>query len=505
MTKKLLSLLFVLVAGLSFTPGFASHQMASELTYIQIAANTYVVRLTFHRDCAGISEATTYPLKLTSQGCNPGRTINMTKANPTSGTVGTPFCPSTPNSCTATSGNYQKFIYTAIVTFSPAELSCNNWKFSVLFTDGNRPQTANVPGSPAMYIEAFMRTDNQTQVFNNSPEFNNLTPGVALVNQNEPATFSWLAYDPDGDSLSYSLVAPLSAANTPVSYNPGFTAKKPFAASTIALDSLTGVISFAAPLFSTLGPEKNKYNIAVKVTEWRRIGGVLIIVGDITRDMMVVVKNNAANSNPTFTATLNNQPVNPTQIIRIRPGTNMSLQLTGTDNNPGDVMQLTTDATSILPGATFTPSAAGNHAGTINWAVPPTAVTDVPYFFTVKVTDNACSLMGFETRTVGIVVTSAGTTTGTPELVKASGHIIVFPNPFQGQVTFKFNLRAACYQKLVIYNALGQQVDQIEFKNQSPGIQEVIWEKGAKMPGGHYTAKLISANQLSQVIRFAKQ
>ncbi|KAA9331999.1 FlgD immunoglobulin-like domain containing protein [Adhaeribacter soli] len=504
MTKKLLPVLICLLGILSGTQSFASHQMASELTYTQIAYSTYVVQLTYHRDCSGATESATYPLKIVSQGCNQGRTINLNKLNPTTGTVGTPYCPSASNTCTSTSVNYQKFTYQATFTFSPAEMNCSDWTLSVLF-DGVRPVTVNVPSQPAMYVEAYLRIDNQTQLVNNSAKFNPLTPVVPILNQHMPATLSYKASDEDGDSLSYSLVPALSAANTAVTYNPGYSAQTPLPSSTpFTIDPKTGVISFVAPAYSTFGPDKNKYTVAVKVTEWRHLGGAPVIVGTTTRDMIIIIKDNAANANPTFTSIANNQAINNTDIITVRPGGTLNLQLTGIDSNAGDIVQLTTDAPSVLPGATFTPSSGGNHAGTLTWTPSATVNTGVPYYFTVKVTDNACPLMGFSTQTMAVMVTSSGTATGITNARNKAESILAYPNPFQDAIIFKVNLHHTAKQTLVILNALGQEVDRVSLQGKAAGLQEVTWEKGRTIAKGQYVAKLIRENQVSQTIKFTK-
>lgn len=559
--KKLFLSLGMAFAGLfTFsTQSQASHQMASDLTYAAVAPNMYVVTLKFYRDCSGILEAATYPLSIKSPGCNTARpVVSMPKVGNTAGVVGSPYCTAALNNCTggATNLNYQEFTYQAVVTFSAAEMACPDWTLSVTFNDGNRPTVANVSGGPAMYVEAFLKVG--SGLSNNSPEFNAMSHPVPYINQKMPVAISCAGYEADGDSLSYRLVAPMSAANTNVTYKPiqgvsggsvinpnpnppyhpvsnpqvglipaisgnysplfpilscnfnwnetdAFGNIKQFVNGQfgITLDSITGLLYFTAPELVQANQAANKYSVAVQIDEWRKINGVVTKVGSVRRDMLIVIKDCGTNQNPSFTAVnANNQPLNSNDEIRLRPGTPLTMQIAGGDNNQGDLLQVESDVVANLPGATYIPPSGTSNTATITWTPSATDVRNAPYQFTVRIADNACPIKGYSTRTFAARVSNSGSVTGTKKEKVAPENLVVYPNPFQNEVSFRFNVASSKTQTVIIYNALGQKVDQLELNAQAGN--DVKWKNAAKFAAGQYIAKLVNGKAVLQTVKFTK-
>src|SRR5205085_7838859 len=85
-----------------------------------------------------------------------------------------------------------------------------------------------VQGSnPPMYIST--RLDNLNTNCNNSPHFTN-NP-IVFVCVGQSFVYNHGAQDPDGDSLAFSLVDPLTNRTTPITYLPGFSATSPITSS----------------------------------------------------------------------------------------------------------------------------------------------------------------------------------------------------------------------------------------------------------------------------------
>ncbi|MEJ7646684.1 MAG: gliding motility-associated C-terminal domain-containing protein [Chryseolinea sp.] len=102
------------------------------------------------------------------------------------------------------------------------------------------------------------------------------------------------AYDPDGDSLSYSLVVPFSdrvqevinyrSPNDQKFYTNFGTANEAGAGPpTFAINAVDGTLTWDAP--GAIG----EYNIAFHVIEWRKKNGVYYRVGYVRRDMQILV------------------------------------------------------------------------------------------------------------------------------------------------------------------------------------------------------------------------
>lgn len=219
--KKNLCLLFsfgaLLLAGFMFPlQTQAGHYMGSELTYLSVAPNVYVVTLKYYRDCGGIDLGTAETLNIKSVGCSAGRNIPL---NQSGGVVtGNPYCGTqTVSPCSGSAApNYQVRTYMNTITFTPAEIACQNWILST--SNGSRPAIGNLVDADLanLYTEAYLRLSATSP--NNSPEFYPYSVPIPYVCVNQNAVVSASASEPDGDSLSYELVRPLSAANSPIQY-----------------------------------------------------------------------------------------------------------------------------------------------------------------------------------------------------------------------------------------------------------------------------------------------
>gem|GEM_PF-1052854 len=224
----------------------ASHAQAGELTYFSLGNNQYRVRVTFYRDCGGITPPANFPLRCVSAGCN-STGSNLVTATllppagyptaPGSFTQFTPYCATATNvsTCTPTSTNSNSrtntiaINYEAVVTLPPAA----EWILSV--EESARPTLANISAN-TLRLEARLRNlitpvggGAPVVIQNNSPQFNTQTLPVPFVCWRQSSTISFSATDADrlnfdrsgrgrADSLVYSLDSPLNGCNTPETY-----------------------------------------------------------------------------------------------------------------------------------------------------------------------------------------------------------------------------------------------------------------------------------------------
>ncbi len=526
----------ILLAGL-MQPAGATHYQGSDLTYINIAPNMYVANLKLYRDCSGVAAPATATLNIKSVSCNNGRNLSMTKVG--GSRIGSPYCAAIAQSCTTTGPtNYEEVVFTATVTFSAAEQNCPEWLLS--WSECCRPSVANINGQDALYTEAMVRLG--TGINNSSPEFSPLNVPIPFVNYNQPISISVNAMEADGDSLVYSLVNPLKAYNDPIpfstypasvifnsdstkmaatpagtysssypvfSYDANWNQPMPLTAvQKFMFDPHAGSISFIPSAYDPVSPSaagKNKYVMVVKIDEYRKVAGAVTKVGSIRRDMMVNVMDCGPNQNPNIgSPVVNGQPVNANDIINLRPGTPMTMQFDAIDGNAADVVSLSSDVASALPGATFSKTTASKPTATINWTPSASHVSGRTYYFRVNVMDNACPVKGFSTFTFGVKVSATGGVTGINDKGLALQKFVAYPNPFTETVSFKLQVNAGADQHLVIYNTLGQQVDRITLKGFAAGEQTITWKNASKMANGQYIAKLISNQKEVQTIQFSK-
>lgn len=507
-----------------------SHFQGSDISYQHIGGNQYKVTVSLYRDCSGADLPSTVNLYYRTTGCTgSGTTTSMSLAGPT--VIGQDYCATISGGPPCGQGlptNYQRGTFEATVTLAPGR-----WSLSVEVNA--RPALANIQGETDFYTEAIL--DNTGGVANNSATFTTLP--AQFVGWKLPTVFSQLALDTDGDSLVYSLVPALQGCNdllpyqsflsstfidlTPIggtpcvgqlpagltSYSPTFplpsfviTGTCPLKQATpqFDFDPATGSMAFT-PLFYTPGTTvgqqaQNKYAVAVQVSEYRRrAGGGYAFVGSTRRDLLFVVVDCGPNQNPTLAPLrVNNNPTPRlvTDVIPVVAGQAVSLQLSATDANAGQLLTLSSNAEQLLPNSEFLPSGpALQPTATLAW-LPPATLRPGLYYCTVTTTDNACPTKGREARTLAFRVSN--TALGTTSARQATA-LAAVPTPFRGQVRFPLAQPGA--QTVTVADRLGRHVATLR---STPG-GEVVWQPGPEVPAGLYLARTADGRQVARLLR----
>jgi hypothetical protein len=178
--------------------------------------------------------------------------------------------------------------------------------YTISYREPNRNEHINnmtISGNEMFYIETRILIDPAIGT-NNSPRLmidpiDRSCAGVAFFHN--PG-----AFDPDTeDSLSYEMVIPFSARNTPVAgyklpNEPEFyggtnyqTASETGGPPTFSINAVTGDLRWDAPW------KLGEYNIAFNVVEHRKINGVWRRIGFVRRDMQILVED-CENERPTL-------------------------------------------------------------------------------------------------------------------------------------------------------------------------------------------------------------
>lgn len=374
----LLTLAFIQLSG----EAYASHAQSADITYQCLGGNQYQISVSFYRDCSGINAPNSVDVNLFSASCNQNFYITLNQA-PATGNEVTMVCSSVNTACSG--GTYpgvEEYIYQGIVTL-PAQ--CNDWVFSFsLCCRNNAINTINNPGDENIYVEA--QLNNLDFPCNNSPTFSN--PPVSYPCVGQTSCFNHGAYEPDGDSLYYSLLAPATGPGTTVTYVPGYSATQPLLSSPlVSFNSSTGDICVT--------PTNIEVTVlAVKVEEWRN--GVLM--GSVVRDIQLRT-----------IACSNNLPeisgINGTNEYSITAcaGSNLTFDIFSNDIDAGQNVTLTWN--NSISGATFTTNAASHQTATFSWTPSASNISSIPYCFTVNVADDNCPLTGLQVYSFCITVT----------------------------------------------------------------------------------------------------
>lgn len=225
---------------------YATHNRAGEITYTQISDLTYEITVTTY----------TYTLSNVDR-----EELEVEWGDGTFSTVERYDLLELPD-------YYQRNRYVAQHTFPGPGV------YTVLVQDPNRNfGVENIPNSVNTVFSV------KTTLFVNPDLGRNTTPVLLNPPINQAAQYRTFvhnpgAYDPDGDSLAYSLTACTGEDGEPIdSYS------LPPATSFLEMDERTGDLIWKTP------PDTGKYNLAIQIDEWRQ--GVKI--GSIIRDMQIDV------------------------------------------------------------------------------------------------------------------------------------------------------------------------------------------------------------------------
>ena len=283
MKKNLLLLTLLAILGINAR---ASHSIGGEITYEWITSSMYKIKLTLTVDCNSTPpSAATITVASASCSTTQIKTLPLVSTRDVS-----QLCDTSSNYCNGGSfPGVTEWVFEGIVTsLSP----CSDWVLSYdICCRNSSPANIVNPNSANFHIETTL--DNTVYLNNKSPYFVDDPRWYIPVNQTSYINAG--AYDANGDSLYFSMVAPKTAGGAPVSFMPGYSATEPFVSTPgTSINSQTGIIT-------TTPTAIGSGLITVKVDEFRN--GQFI--GSVSRDFITNAINNS-NTLPSITnATLN--------------------------------------------------------------------------------------------------------------------------------------------------------------------------------------------------------
>lgn len=348
--------LMILFGGLN--NAFATHVMGGDLTYKHISDSTYELKFLIYRDCnngqANIDQNITYWVyyKKTKKVFITNRRISLSSKGAFNVNPEAPNCV-VPSGVCIEAGEYVDTVTLGgdpdgyIVTWyrhernhaidnlrrcvsSSDNTSCNPTFWRPCNTSRNNPfgmvWTAEIPSY---------------KFKNSSPQF--LTAPVPYFCKGTTNYFNHVAFDPDGDSLYFENVTPLSpeaclaaspnpSQNNPpeaystvyknVVYQSGYSVTKPFGTSsaTIKVNGATGEIT-ANPTNS------GNYVIAIKISEYRvdPVTKKSTYLGAIRRDLQFIAGTCPSNTPPKLTS-------GGKTVYRVDPDSTLKFTFSGSDN-----------------------------------------------------------------------------------------------------------------------------------------------------------------------------
>lgn len=285
--------------------GFATHNRAGEIVYKHLGGTSFTYQIDVITYSEEGSPADKDSIQLSIWFCgneDPIGTITVQRAVKESFENG-----------------IQKNIY-RVPTYTFPGLGC----FWITIADPNRIEAIrNIPNSiqiPFTLIDTLQLLDPTFNDFNNSPVL--LQPPIDYAFSGFPFTHNPAAFDPDGDSLVYSLIPPYADPKNPVN---GYTSpdapqhelRKP---NTLTIDRFTGQLTWEnAQAIGT-------YNVAILIEEFR--DGKKI--GSQMRDMQIIVTD------------LNNEPpiLNAILDTCVYAGDTLRIPISVKENDPNQVVRM---------------------------------------------------------------------------------------------------------------------------------------------------------------------
>jgi len=335
---------------------FATHNRGGEITYINTGGNTYEFTITTCTDVGPQAQANRNELVI-DYGDGTQDTIPRIQV------ISQP-------------DDHDKNIYKGTHTYS------STGTFSITVKDPNRNAgILNIYPNSSQSSDAVVFALESTLLI--SPFFGNGNTSVQFDECPCPAVacvgfiycYNPQAVDPDGDSLSYELVAPLGEIGgniSPLGIPAVYDFPQNVGGGNLTIDPLSGTICWDSPAMV------GEFNFALKITEWR-FG---FVVGTVLRDIQLTVKGNCTNTPPTIDA--------PDEICVIA-GDNINFDVTANDVD-GDALILTGSGMPMNVNsspATF-PTIAGNTnvLGTFDWNTNCSHIKPGVYQVLFSVEDN---------------------------------------------------------------------------------------------------------------------
>jgi gliding motility-associated-like protein len=232
-----------------------------------------------------------------------------------------------------------------------------------------------------LVISPFIGTPNNSLVIEDCP-----CPEFACLNK--LYCYNLSAYDPDGDSLSYSLVPCRAEGCLEMSMPAIYTYPDEVGGGVLTIDSVSGTLCWDTPQVP------GEYNLAIKISEWRNG----FYVGSVLQDMQLTVQ--ACSNNPPVI-----QDVPDTCIFA---GDSVAIEFIATDPDAGDVVTVYgTGAVFHLtnnPAVFVEESAANSASGFFLWKPDCDQAAITPYTIIVHAEDNdpAVQLADLETFRVKV-------------------------------------------------------------------------------------------------------
>tara|TARA_B100000767_G_C19741539_1_gene526409 strand:- start:548 stop:1909 length:1362 start_codon:yes stop_codon:yes gene_type:complete len=392
------SLAITIVAISSYNMS-ATHLMGGEIVSQQISGLQYKITLTTYRDTIGVAMAPSANFSVKDTSGSVIMTFSTTYDSIISGNT-LPMYP------------YGVEVYFFIDTITLPYEGMFTIGWSNCCRNGAIQNITN-PLNQSMFLQTEMTA--MDSLSNSTPFF--LVPAAIFLPINTPWQYNPLPFDPDGDSLNWSLSFPLNNWNTAC---PGFTIPPASSSGPMTINPVTGTITWTA---NTLG----NFVATVLVEEYRN--GFKI--GSIRRDMQFITVT-TSNIGPQWNTA--NLPVDALGNIHINLIQNSSFQLDlsgySISGQPLYVEAYGEPFFTQPNPAAFTSVGSGVNdsiSANILWAPSASQTRSTPYILAIRLSD------GYLMQDLSLIFTVSTTVSAIDELCNS---FKAYPNPAYDHISF---------------------------------------------------------------------
>lgn len=353
------------------------HYSGGTISYTCLGGNFFTVNLDMYVNCAGVPVG---PQTIQFQNqC--GVVFQQNNVPLTLTEEVSPLCAAQINSSTCNGGlnpGFRRYRYSTSVFLSP----CNFWTISWNICCRNVAE--NLQNTPGIHVEAIL--NNQGGTCDNSPRF--ADNGVPFLCVNAPISYNPGASDPNGNPMQFQLVsARLDAANQ-VLYRAPYTGAQPITG--ISINPFSGQLDFTATVVGN-------YVVVIKVSTFNAAGQ---LVGSVMRDLLFVVR--ACSGNPPVANDISNitgvAAAGPSSVA-VCQGQTFCVDMVVSDPNPATVINLRSNAATLLPGSTFVVTGSNPAVGRLCWTAN---LALLPTNIFVEGGDGECPIENVASRSVYI-------------------------------------------------------------------------------------------------------
>ena len=436
MKKTLTLFCAILISVTSYSTHLMGGQIVANYLGTDSTGSQYALELTAYRDTVGIQMQLSAEFEIFSQD--------------TSGNYNYLFSSTVYYDSTNTGGvlsSVQSVYGVEVYTFHDTITLPGDGSYAIRWSEccrnGAIVNMSN-PLNESMKLLTYITVDSASP--NSSPSY--LTPPVSYLPVHTVWQYNPLPFDPDGDSLVWSLQVPLDDNGTVNGYE--FLSDSIYSDSNavFSLDSVTGSLTWSAKLVG--------HFVASFVIEEYRNGTK---IGEMRRDMQFIVIPDTSNAMPNI-SNMQSVPTNSGgyPYVKINPGQNYQLHLIANDADLNDILDMEAFGESF--GLSISPSnlsvgltGNGNEIqGTFSWTPDMSAVRALPYLVVFRTSDN----IFYHDETIQFEVTMSSTDINDNN--RDLGIHNIYPNPANNKLFIPIFLDRSSKFSIEIYNMVGLQV-----------------------------------------------